>query len=72
MFRLRHSDSICFRFCTEGSVPEKANSSSSGVLPFGCGQIGLRGDGQTLRIDAIQRGEERTRNGLHRWKSDKK
>jgi len=44
MFKLRHSDSICFRFCAKDSVPEKANSSSSTSLPFGCGQMGLVGD----------------------------
>jgi hypothetical protein len=42
MFRLRHSDSICFKFCAEGSAPENMISSSSTVLPFGCGQIGLQ------------------------------
>src|SRR5712671_5678953 len=50
MFRLRHSDSICFRFCAEGSAPEKANNCSSTVLPFGCGQMGLRGTKGRLTV----------------------
>jgi hypothetical protein len=50
MFKLRHSDSICFRFCTKDSAPEKANSSSSTILPFGCGQIGLAGINEDLAL----------------------
>ena len=72
MFKLRHSDSICFRFCVKDSAPEKVNSSSSMTLPFGCGQMGLVADKWTLNIDTSLRREGRTRNGLHRWKGDRK